>query len=99
MKRLENIKSKIENPVRSGSRSKGGGARSGGGNRQTNRNTKKKFFNKNTNKTQKTSTIIKEGDNFIALNLPSSPTIMRGGGVDPYTSSLNTYKINGHLTV
>ena len=55
--------------------------------------------NINKNKTQKTSTIIKEGDNFIALNLPSGPTIMGGGSVDPYLSSLNTYKANSHLTV
>ena len=54
----------------------------------------------NVNKTKpvNTSTIIKEGENFIALNLPSGPTIMGGGSVDPYLSSLNTYKANSHLT-
>ena len=86
MKKLENIKSKIE-----GSSEKP----------RVGRYIKKKGNTKvniNKNKTQKTSTIIKEGDNFIALNLPSGPTIMGGGSVDPYLSSLNTYKANSHLT-
>ena len=101
MKKLEDLKNKIEVPLRDRV-NKGSGSRTTrvGGNRNTRNqqnNKKKKFYNKN--KTQKTSTIIKEGDNFIALNLPSSPTIRGGGSVDPYTSSLNTYKINGHLTV
>lgn len=87
IKKLEELKNKIEGPSnkpRVGRFIKKKG------------NTK---VNVNKNKPVNTSTIIKEGDNFIALNLPSSPTIRGGGSVDPYTSSLNTYKINGHLTV
>ena len=88
IKRLEELKTKIEGPSENKTR--------------TGRYIKKKGntkFNINKNKTQKTSTIIKEGDNYIALNIPNSPTIRGGRSVDVYTSSLNTYKINGHLTV
>lgn len=86
IKRLEDLKSKIEGPSNKP---------------RTGRFIKKKGSPKvkfNKNKPVNTSTIIKEGDNFIALNLPSGPTIMGGGSVDPYLSSLNTYKANSHLT-
>jgi soluble cytochrome b562 len=104
IEKLENLKSKIERPTTSGKskrpttsgKSKGGGAQSGGGNQQKNSNSKSKSFNKNNS--VNTSTIIKEGDNFIALNLPSSPTII-GDNFDPYISSLNIIKAYSEQTV
>ena len=58
----------------------------------------KKMNNVKKNKPVNTSTIIKEGDNYLAFNISNGPTIMGGGDVDIYTSSLNTYKANSHLT-
>ena len=86
LKKLEDLKSKIEGPSEKP---------------RVGRYIKKKGSTKvnvNKNKPVNTSTIIKEGDNFIALNLPSGPTIMGGDSFDPYLSSLNTYKANSHLT-
>ena len=69
---------------------------------RTGRYIKKKMspkVNTNKNKPVNTSTIIKEGDNFIALNLPSSSTIIGGDNFDPYISSLNTIKAYSEQTV
>ena len=92
LQKLEELKSKIEGPP---NKPRVGRFRKG-------KVIKKKGdvkVNVNKNKPVETSTIIKEGDNFIALNLPSSPSIIRKGSDDPYLSSLNTYKANSHLTV
>ena len=87
LKKLEEFKSKVE----------------GSSDRpRTGRYIKKKMspkVNTNKNKPVNTSTIIKEGDNFIALNLPSSSTIIGGDNFDPYISSLNTIKAYSEQTV
>ena len=87
LKKLEELKSKVE----------------GSSDRpRTGRYIKKKMspkVNTNKNKPVNTSTIIKEGDNFIALNLPSSSTIIGGDNFDPYISSLNTIKAYSEQTV
>ena len=45
------------------------------------------------------NTIIKEGDNYIALNSPGSSTSIMGDDFDPYISSLNTIKAYSEQTV
>tara|TARA_B000000532_G_scaffold204967_1_gene172448 strand:- start:4089 stop:5768 length:1680 start_codon:yes stop_codon:yes gene_type:complete len=92
LKKLEELKSKIEGPS---DKPRVGRFRKGRvidkkGNPKVN-------FNKN--KSVNTSTIIKEGDNFIAMNLPSNPTIIEGDNFDPYISSLNTIKAYSEQTV
>jgi hypothetical protein len=87
IEKLENLKSKIE-----GSSEK---PRTGRYIKKKSGNTK---VNMNKNKNKVSSTIIKEGDNFIALNLPSSPTII-GDNFDPYISSLNIIKAYSEQTV
>ena len=87
IEKLENLKSKVE-----GSSEK---PRTGRYIKKKSGNTK---VNMNKNKNKVSSTIIKEGDNFIALNLPSSPTII-GDNFDPYISSLNIIKAYSEQTV
>ena len=55
-----------------------------------------KLFNKNN---LSDNTVIKEGDNYIALNLPGSSTSIMGDDFDPYISSLNTIKAYSEQTV
>ena len=88
IEKLENLKSKVE-----GSSEK---PRTGRYIKKKSGNTK---VNMNKNKNKVSSTIIKEGDNFIALNLPSSPTIIGGDNFDPYISSLNIIKAYSEQTV
>ena len=90
LKKLEELKSKIEGPSDK--------PRVGRFRKIKKQGDVKVNVNKK-NKPVNTSTIIKEGDNFIAMNLPSNSTIIEGDNFDPYISSLNTIKAYSEQTV
>ena len=95
LKKLEELKSKIEGPS---NKPRVGRFKKSKDPLREGRYIEKKMNNVKKNKPVNTSTIIKEGDNFIALNLPSSSTII-GDNFDPYISSLNTIKAYSEQTV
>ena len=95
IKKLEELKNKIEGPS---NKPRVGRFKKSKDPLREGRYIEKKMNNVKKNKPVNTSTIIKEGDNYLAFNISNGPTIMGGGDVDIYTSSLNTYKANSHLT-